>query len=155
MRLDKILLDTNLLLLKAAGATDIEIVGRHKRLYQFTPDDWSVLDRVTARASMIYTTPHILAEASNLLAQTQNPDRDAVMSRLADEIYMLEEVYEEASLLAKHEIFGKFGMTDAAIASLAKRGIPVITDDFPIAGWLESRGAVAVNFNNLRRYDRG
>lgn len=77
------------------------------------------------------------------------------MRRLGDEVDILEEVYEKASVLAKHESFHQFGLTDAAIAALSEKGIAVITDDFPIAGWLESRGAEVVNFNNFRRYDRG
>jgi hypothetical protein len=63
---------------------------------------------------------------------------------------VLEEEYTPSKTLAAEPHFPKFGLTDAAIAHLAQRQLLVLTDDFRLSSFLDSKGLPAINFNHLR-----
>lgn len=44
----------------------------------------------------------------------------------------------------------RFGLTDAAILAVALGGYLVLTDDFRLAGYMESRALPVLNFTHLR-----
>ena len=46
--------------------------------------------------------------------------------------------------------FIKFGLTDSSIAQLAEGGHLVLTDDFRLSQFLNSKGHAVLNFNHVR-----
>jgi len=59
-----------------------------------------------------------------------------------------EEYVPSAAALANR--WARFGLTDAAIATIAKNGYLVLTDDFPLSQGLQNEGIESLNFNHLR-----
>jgi uncharacterized protein YaiI (UPF0178 family) len=53
-------------------------------------------------------------------------------------------------LLVKENCFHRLGLTDAAIAALARHNYLFLTDDFDLYSTLVNQGVDAINFNHLR-----
>lgn len=52
--------------------------------------------------------------------------------------------------LCKAACFPRFGLTDAAIADVAPTSTLILTDDHPLAGFLESRSLDVIRFSELQ-----
>ena len=61
-----------------------------------------------------------------------------------------EEHYTPSARVSSATHFNRLGLTDSGIADLVKGNYLVLTDDFPLAGYLENRQIDVINFNNLR-----
>lgn len=145
-----VLVDSNLLLLFFLGTYRRSLIGSHKRISEFTAQDFDLLVAFLARFKAVVTTPMILAEVnslSNALQSKFRPDFLEVFAVLARTL--TEERPATAEILAT-ESFRKFGYTDAATHLAASQHYLVLTDDFPLFGFLEKHGIVALNFNHLR-----
>lgn len=99
----------------------------------------------------LVTTPSVLTEVSNLLGQMPGAIRLPVFQRFSLSIQNLQELFTPSRELAQDPCFPKFGLTDAGIVRSAKGRFLVLTDDFPLAGYLEHQGVDVVNFNHLRQ----
>ena len=53
----------------------------------------------------------------------------------------------------KETCFQRLGLTEAAIAALARRNCLLLTDDFDLYSTLVKQGVDAINFNHLRSRD--
>ena len=67
--------DANLLVLLVAGSVDRRIIAKHRRLREFTEEDYEALMEFVGQANAVLVTPNTLTEASNLLAQHEDPER--------------------------------------------------------------------------------
>jgi hypothetical protein len=145
------LLDANLLVLLVIGEVELQWIGKHKRSKAFVPSDWQLLWRLIDGAP-ISTTPHILTEASNLLRQGGLwPAAHArLMGALADFIATAEEVHVPARDVATTSIFLRLGLTDAAIHSLARLDVHLLTSDFELYDAALRLGQPVTNFNHYR-----
>lgn len=146
-----ILLDTNLLILLVIGAVNRRWIGRHKRAKVFVASDWHLLLRVIGHAPIL-TTPHILAETSNLLrGGGLSPDAHAkLMAGLARFIAQAEEVHMPARDVTGTEPYLRLGLTDAAILSMAEPEVHLLTVDLPLYVAAVRQGRPATNFNHCR-----
>ncbi len=146
-----ILIDTNLLLLYAVGLCNPGLLARFKRTNQYTPDDFQLVREAAEGFPRLVTTPHILAEVSNLAIDRGTSGRPHV-AFLVGVLQAAHEVYIHKDDILGSDVFGRFGATDAGIIDLAKRErYLVLTDDFAVAGYLRSAGRFALNLNDLRR----
>lgn len=87
-------IDANLLVLLIVGTTGRHLIAKHKRLKSFLESDYDRLihriarttspDAATAPAEVgaVRVTPNTLTEASNLLAQHQEPERSQFFKTL-------------------------------------------------------------------------
>ncbi len=145
-----IIVDANLLLLYFIGSYDNRRIGG-KKLQKFTIENFQLLAFIIAFFRKIVTTPNILTEVSNLssnaLPEKMQPD---YFRRIAQQIPLLDEVYSESKQVSSLPAFSKFGLADAAIIYEAPQKYLVLTDEFPLFGYLQSINVDAVNFNNLR-----
>lgn len=62
----------------------------------------------------------------------------------------VEESYDASRLLVGDSAFDRFGLTDAAIATVCSRGILVLTTDVRLQVALQERDIDALNFNHIR-----
>jgi hypothetical protein len=145
-----LLVDTNILLMRCIGTYKPDLISRFKRTAHFAVSDYDLLDSLWIRFHRIITTPSILTEVVNLLGEPRGTDGQAMFRAVADSIQVLDERYTPSQLLAAGDHFARFGLTDAAIVKLASEGVLILTDDFRLAGYLDSKGMSAVNFNHLR-----
>jgi hypothetical protein len=142
---ERILLDTNLLLVVVVGSHAPLYVSKHERTTDYTPDDFYRLERVIRFSAAMVTTPHILTEVSNLLGQTAGPVRDRYFAAFSRVIRLFEEVHVPARQISTRPHFDQFGLTDLGIVEAANPGTSVLTSDSRLADYLY-RSTVDVTF---------
>lgn len=146
-----VLVDSNLLVLYLVGAYDPRQLGRHSRTEQFAPEDFYVLLAFLQHFERIVTTPHVLAETSNLMGQLTGRVRAECFALLANSVALMHEHHTLATTIVVNPAFTQFGITDAALSDASPDTYLVLTDDLPLFGYLSNRGVDVLNFNNIRQ----
>lgn len=146
----RVLLDANVLLLLYVGTFDPGLIARFKRTRQYTPEDFQRLQQVLSAFSQIVTTPHVLAEVSNLSGHLPDHLRGQYFARLASSVAVLAESHTFAAALVEEPIFVRLGLTDAAVAQLARdESLTVVTADLDLHLHLQTVGVNTLNFNEV------
>jgi len=148
-RPNRVILDTNLLLLWLVARTDASLLHRFKRVQAFANKDIELLRNVVEPFHGFVTTPHILSETSNFIGQAPTGRRSGLVDELKEFIRVGTEVYVPATALIERDEFNALGLTDTGMAELSA-GAVVITIDFRLAGKIEAMGGYALNFNHYR-----
>ena len=120
-------LDANLLVLFVAGRVDTGIIGKHRRLADYTASDYANLLGIFRRNDRILVTPNTLTEASNLLRQHVEPERSLLMAGLQYLIEHSEEVAISSARAAVNPSFVALGLTDAVLLEAVSPQTPLIT----------------------------
>ena len=147
-----ILIDTNLLLLYFVGRYDSRRILTFERTKSraFTIEDFTLLLGVFDYFDRVITTPNILTEVSNLSGKLSAHEKPAYYSEFATQTMILKEEYIESTRVCSLECFRKFQLTDSGIIDVAKGQYLVLTDDLPLAGYLQNVGIDVINFNHIR-----
>jgi len=145
-----LLLDSNLLLLYFIGLYDCNKISTFKRTTKYTIEDFDRIFSIIEFFDRVITTPHILTEISNLSGQLPDKIRSHYFHIFAKQIKLLEEKPLPSKDLCDSECFRKFGLTDSGIVEISRDTYLVITDDFPLSGYLQSRNIDVINFNHIR-----
>lgn len=149
-----ILVDANLLVLLIVGLESPAHISRHKRTRQYSISDFALLKSVIIDYDNIAATPHILTEASNLLAsQTGEPLRSALLRRLGSLILTLTEHAPVSADVVRTPLYLRLGLTDAAISLLTGRVAAVITADldlFVALAKASGQSVKVINFTHLQ-----
>ncbi len=151
MKAVPLLIDTNLLVLFVVGTAAKEYIARHKKLTEFTVEDYDMLVKIVARASEVLVTPNTLTETSNLAAYINEPARSKVLDVLRTVIASAsQERYVPSSVAAERKEFVRLGLADAALLEIAAKDVTLLTTDFDLYNTALAKGAQALNFNHLR-----
>lgn len=145
-----VLVDTNLLLLYFIGMHDLQRIQKFKRTMTFVVEDFYSLSGFFNLFSKVVTTPNILTEVSNLAGQLPEALKPSFYTLFAQQLALLEEHYAASAKLSSEKQFPKLGLTDCAIFDLSRDRYLVLTDDFRLAGYLDSQGIDVINFNHIR-----
>lgn len=145
-----LLVDTNLLVMLAVGAVDLDQMVRFKRTLKYTVEDFHLLIHYAERFTGVLVTPSLLTEVSNLVGQLSDPFRSVVRARLAEMVPSWAEDYAPSKALMIDPFFLRFGLTDTAIRTAAGVRATVLTDDLALYVALNENGVSAENFNHVR-----
>uniref|UniRef100_UPI0040571396 PIN domain-containing protein n=1 Tax=Candidatus Electronema sp. TaxID=2698783 RepID=UPI0040571396 len=146
-----LLIDTNLLVLFVVGTAAKEYIAKHKKLTEFTVEDYDLLVKLIARASEVLVTPNTLTETSNLAAYIGEPARSKVMDVLRRVSTGSQERYVPSSAAARRSEFIRLGLADAALLeATAAEKATLLTADFNLYHAALAKGSQALNFNHLR-----
>lgn len=146
-------MDANLLLLKIVGDLNPNGIQSFKRTRQFSNRDYETLQILIRPFKRIVTTPHVLAEVSNLAGQIDDRRRKGLFTVFATGIEALSEEYIASADIAPTPAFIRLGLTDAAISAVAKNKLLVLTVDLPLCVFLQEQQIDVLNFNNIRQYN--
>jgi hypothetical protein len=144
-------LDTNLLVLLLVGSASRKYIGLHKRLSEFTSDDYDLLVLLISQFSDIVLVPHIVAETSNLVGQISNPARVQIQLSLKKLIETTTEVPIASNYGAQRQEFQELGITDAVLLHLCNLGLnglspTLITTDSRLANRALSLGCSVIDY---------
>ena len=144
-------IDTNLLLLYVVGREDRTIIAKHRRLDNYSTEDYSLLLQMLREANQVFVTPNTLTETSNLLGQHGEPERSRLFHRLRSIIQESREIVVASAVASGNREFERLGLTDAALLEVATSDTPLVTVDFQLylAGLAKGEDVV-VNFVNYR-----
>ena len=125
--------DANLLVLLVAGLTERSLIGKHRRLREFSEEDYDRLSVIIEEyGGRVFVTPNTLTEASNLLGQHGEPERSVLFNVLRHLIENSEEVIVESRVAADAEEFIPLGLTDAALLKTVSSARPLLTVDLEL-----------------------
>lgn len=142
------ILDANILLFYWCASFDPTLVNSFKRLNSFRAEDIGLLHRTMEVFSAIRTTPHVLTEVSNL-ANSLPQWRKVDWSRhFAQRVELIPEKWISAQTIIKDPAL-VLGLTDAGLCALASDHV-ILTIDFPLSNYLESKRLNVINFTHLR-----
>lgn len=147
-----ILLDTNILLLYIFALFQPSKIGS-KRLSKYVKADGEMIIKFVNRFNRVLTTPHILAETSNLARQISKDNHGA---ELAKKIYPLFCNSQQDKLLhldinvtsIESNLFEKLGLTDSCIVTQENKLL--LTDDLDLYVAAISNSRDAINFTHMR-----
>ena len=144
--------DACLLVLLVVGATDHRIIAKHKRLDGYSSEDYSLLREVIELGGgRVFVTPNTLTEASSLLRQHGDPERTALVEKLAELIELSQEVVVVSAQAAQNDHFLRLGLTDAALLETISAERPLLTVDLDLyLAALETNEQAAQNFHHFR-----
>lgn len=143
-----IILDTNVLLLHWCASFELELIHTFKRLNSFEIEDIELLSETLKLFPIIRTTPHVLAEVSNLANSLPSWRKRDWAAHFSRQIEVISEEWIPAQSIAPNPLIF-LGLTDAGLACLALTHV-ILTIDFPLSNSLESQGLSVINFTHLR-----
>jgi hypothetical protein len=150
-RTNGLLVDANLLILYLVGKTNKRRIPVFKRTQQYTIEDFDLLEILVSQFETLISTPHLLTEASNLAA-LQGEELTILRGQFKTMVGQMREFYDESRSVVADTTFARLGLTDAAIATLCRRSMLVLTDDLQLHLALVNRGADSINFNHIRTF---
>ena len=121
--------DANLLTLLVVGSVDPHLIARHRRLDDYTADDYEILLIILNEVEQVFVTPNTLTEASNLLRQHREPERSLLMDGLRFLIAESAEIVIASARAAANPSFPALGLADAALLEAASAAAPLLTAD--------------------------
>lgn len=144
-------IDSNLLVLLIVGSVGRDIIAKHRRLKEYTVEDYDILIDLLNQADQVFVTPNTLTETSNLLAQHKDPERSQFFETLRLIIQESKETFVVSLEASNNKAFVRLGLTDAALLTAATRETPLVTVDFDLyRAALENGEDTVVNFTHLR-----
>jgi hypothetical protein len=143
-----LVLDSNLLLLHWCAQLNPSLIHTFKRLSSFQQEDADGLEAVLSLFPSVKTTPHVLTEVSNLANALPMWMKDDWSKSYSRQVPLLDEVHLPASHIVSADAIW-LGLTDAALVELATNHV-ILTIDFPLSNFLESRRLNGINFTHLR-----
>lgn len=146
-----LVVDTNLLLVYLVGLCDPSLIGNFKRTQQFDRDDFHIMQAFLGKFARIISTPGIVTEVNSLANQLAIAHKPRFFGVFKSQLAILDEKYVPSRQASEHVYFGKSGLTDSAIMTIASEGLLVLTDDFKLTGYLDLLHIDYLNFNHIRR----
>jgi hypothetical protein len=147
-----VLLDSNLLLLYVVGSHDERLIESFKRTKAFTTDDFRLLARIVHFFERVVTTPDVLTEVNGFSNQLPKRIKYDYYGTFGERLAELDEQVPASAVVAETPAFRVPGLTDAAIAEVAKEQTLVLSVDLDLVEHLHGQGLDAVNFNNIRPF---
>jgi hypothetical protein len=146
-----VLLDSNLLVLLVAGMSSREYIGKHRRLRDYSEEDFDLLIEFIRPMSAMIVTPNILTETSNLLSGIGEPARSHIADTFRQLIGSLDERFVHSTRAVEQPEFPRLWLTDAAVLTELVNSHVLLTADLDLYLAAVQRGYTAVNFNHLRQ----
>ena len=146
---ERIIIDTNLLILLIVGLYDADYIGQHKNTSDYTVDDFELLSMRLDKCELVVTSS-ILTEVSNLLWQTSEPHKSRIRRGLAEFIGRANEHQPISASVTNAAEFMSLGLTDAGILELPKGSGLILTVDWDLHVLALCRDLPSENFNNYR-----
>jgi hypothetical protein len=146
-----VVVDANLTVLLVVGSASKDYITTHRRLQDYTVDDFEMLGVLIAQFSEIVLLPHILAEVSSLARQINNPERTKVQIALRTLITTATELPIQSVFGVQRNEFNELGLTDAVILHLCTMSIngirpTLITTDTDLANSALSLGYSVIDY---------
>ena len=144
-----LLIDTQLLVLFVVGITSERLIPIHKRTKTYTLKQYHLLKEIIGNTREFVIVPHIIAETSNLVSQTNEHDALRLRSKLKQFADYAFESYIPSSEGFTDPSYLRLGVIDAILVISCARGATVLTADAGVYAEASSRGASVVNFWHL------
>lgn len=148
-----VLIDANLLIVLIVGMLGPGEVEKFKKTTAYTSEDVIGIDALIREFGWIGTTPHVIAEVSNLLDWIDQRKRQTAKTLLAELTGNLREIYFASTEIVATPVYFKLGITDAGLFMAAsQQRFVLLTADLPLYHYASGLNVEAINFNHLREH---
>jgi hypothetical protein len=144
------LIDTNLFILLVVGRTNESYINTHKRTREFTVEDYRLLLSILNPFEVVWITTHCLAEASNLLRQTDKTKGKELLSTLSFISSNLRESYIPKAHIFSSDVYSGLGVADTGFVQKSKRVSCSFTTDLNLYLTVSNLRRKIINFNHVR-----
>ena len=146
-----VFIDSSLLVLLVVGRVGRGLITKHRRLREYTADDYDILVKLLRPVDQVFVTPNTLTETSNLLGQHADPERSRFFDMLRFFIQESKEIVIASVEASSNNAFGRLGLTDAVLLEVITAEAPLVTVDFDLYLAASRKEADSVvNFTHLR-----
>ena len=142
-------IDANLLTLLVVGSVNKFLIRKHRRLQEFSEEDYTMLYEMLESVKCVFVTPDTLTETSNLLAQHREPERSTFIRGLGSLISDSREVVIASGQASRNDRFVRLGLADAALLEAVGPETPLLTVDLELYAAAMEKSA-AMNFTHYR-----
>ena len=133
------------------GRVDRNLIAKHRRLREYTEEDYDILLTLLNPVDELYVTPNTLTETSNLLGQHAEPERSMLLNELRGLIQRSQEVVVSSAQASNNREFPQLGLSDAALLEAITPETPLLTVDLDLfIAALQKGYYTAVNFSDFR-----
>lgn len=146
MQPSPVVLDSQLLLLLIVGSANRAYIAKHRRLQDYSEQDFLFLLDLIASAPEIVVTPNTLTETSNLARQIAEPARSRIGELFRVVARSAAERYRESSRAVDRVEFFRLGLTDAVLLDLLGKSEILLTADHELYLTALSQGLKASYF---------
>jgi hypothetical protein len=137
-------LDTNLMVFLCLALADKRHIGQHKRISNYTAQDFRSLVGIIGQADELVSTPYSLAEVSNLLNVSLKRKIDLrILNSFAGLIIDTQEVHVNSAYCAHSPEFSVFGLTDVAWLHHLDAETVLVSTDEVLVNYARSMGRSA------------
>ena len=147
---DRLLLDTNMLLLFLVGNLRADLVGKQRKLRAYDLADLGNLMAYVNAARRHVTLPNITTEVSNHIGSGQQVICSGAPEALAQYCADVAEEYVPSRNLVAHPRYFQLGLTDVAVFLASDPSVTILTADYKLFGVLQTAGANAVNIRHSK-----
>lgn len=149
--MNKIVIDTNTLLLVVLCATNINYLKSHKRLNTFNEDDYILIEELLNSYDKIITTPNVWTEVDNLCTNTiHGDDKYIYIQTIKKFVCEFIELYTPTkTIIDQHIAFYELGFSDTGLLELAIEHKNLITSDSTLSDFARASN---VNVIDLKEY---
>lgn len=145
-----VVLDANLLILLAGGTASRGYLGKQRRLYEYSAQDFDLLIELIRPYARIIVTPNTLTEASNIIDHIREPARSHVAAVFRVLIGQSDERYVASVHAAAFPEFIQVGLSDCTLLHELNPSCLLLTTDLDLFVAASKRGYTAINFNHIR-----
>jgi hypothetical protein len=134
----------------AVGSVSPDLFQKHKRLRAYSPEDYSTVLRILEPYDPVLVCPHVLAETSNIVRLTNETHATIFGDALAALAMLFTERHLTLTHAATRPEYGRLGLTDAVLLTLAAEGACLVSDDLDLYLAAAYAGYEAINFSHVR-----
>jgi hypothetical protein len=151
-----VIVDANLLLLLVVGAADRRYIAMHGNLSHYSVEDFELLIGLIGLFDEIVLVPHVLAEVSNLAAQSiKNPAKRHIFRQFRQLIETTQELPVASVQAVFREEFIDVGLNDSVLLQLCEAStfgleFTILTADKNLAVKAEMLGYSVQNFSHWK-----
>ena len=153
-KINRLIIDTNLLLLYLIGSFDLSLVEKTPRLNKYSDTDvGKIIALVQHFNNKILVTPNILTEITNLSGKLYLVSNGVLFFDYLIHVIKKfdEEIKYSRDIIDKNpKAFIKLGLTDASVIDAANKKALVLTDDFALFNTLLNYGFPAINYTHIQ-----
>lgn len=145
-----VLIDTNLLAVVVVGSVCPDLFEKHKRLRAYLPEDYTAISNLLSTFDSVLVCPHVLAETSNIIRLTNETHAGLFGQALLALSSLLDERHLTLTDAAARPEYGRLGLTDAVLLTLASQGACLLSDDLDLYLAAAYAGYDAINYSHVR-----
>jgi hypothetical protein len=139
-----------LLTLLVVGLTNRKYISVHKRLTEFTEDDFDLLIETLDKVGTLVATPNTLTEASNWLRYIREPARSEIQDTFRKFINGYREIAIDSRSACARTEFIRLGLADCAVLEVARDDVVILSTDLDLYLAALASNYACINFNHLR-----